>query len=73
MSMKWIRDYYNVPAKRGKKIEWSGDDLAKFIYGFLYQPKRGTIVASRGGYLRVRFNGERHITTLHPTWKVRYL
>ena len=72
-NMAYIRNYYKVPAKRGARIEWSGDEMAKFIRGFLYIPKKGTIVAARGGYLRVRFDNEQHIVTLHPTWKVKYL
>lgn len=73
MSMKYIRDNYKVPAKRGARIEWDGDEMTKFIQGFLYRPKRGTIVATCGEYLRVRFDYQAHIVTLHPTWKVRYL
>ncbi len=71
--MEYIRNTYRVPAKRGARIEYDGDEMAKFIRGFLYKPKKGTIVAARGGYLRVRFDHQRHIVTLHPTWKVRYL
>jgi hypothetical protein len=71
--MRYIRDYYGVPAKRGARIEVD-NDLAKFITGFLYKRRRGTVVASRGGYIRVRFDADpRTIRTLHPTWKVRYL
>jgi hypothetical protein len=73
MSMKRIREYYNVPAKRGARVEYGGDDLAKFIRGFMYAPKKGTVVGSRGDYIRVRFDGSSAIETLHPTWKVRYL
>lgn len=72
MSMKYIRDYYKVPAKRGARIEFD-DEMSKFLLGFLYKPKRGTIVGSKHGYLRVRFDNQKHITTLHPTWKVTYL
>ena len=73
MSMKYIRDYYKVPANRGAKIEFSGDTMAQFIYGFLYKPSRGTIVGSKGNYLRVRMENNDQIITLHPTWKVKYL
>ena len=71
--MAYIRETYKVPAKRGGRIEFSGDETAKFIMGFLYQPKRGTIVSARGGYIRVRFDGYTTWRALHPTWKVRYL
>lgn len=71
MSMEYIRKTYNVPAKRGARIEYT-DETGKFIMGFLYQPKRGTIVRSRGQYIRVRFDGETLVRTLHPK-SVRYL
>lgn len=71
--MEYIRKTYRVPAKRGARIEYDGDSLAKFIKGFLYKPKRGTIVAARGGYIRVRFDNETQIVSLHPTWEVEYL
>ena len=70
--MQWIRDNYNVPAKRGARIEFT-DSTALFIMGFLYQPRRGTVVAARGGYLRVRFDNEKFIRNLHPKCNVRYL
>jgi len=73
MSMQSIRDYYKVPAKRGARIEFTGDSLGKFIYGFLYKGKKGTITGSYRNYLRVRFDSESDIKTLHPTWEVRYL
>lgn len=76
MSMKYIRDYYKVPAKRGARIEFE-DDVYAFIYGFLADPKKqwrkGTIVGSSGQYLRVRFDGENIIKKVHPTWKLKYL
>lgn len=71
--MQYIRDTYKVPAKRGARIEYSGDETEKFLKGFLYKPRKGTVVAAKGNYLRVRFDGKREIATLHPTWKVRYL
>lgn len=70
--MKWIRDNYNVPAKRGARIEYN-DSTALFIMGFLYKTKRGTIVASRGQYIRVRFDNETIIRTLHPKCNVKYI
>ena len=66
MSMKYIRDYYGVPAKRGAKIVWR--DSNNKIHD-------GVIVGARGQYIRVRIptycvGG---IVTLHPTSDVRYL
>jgi hypothetical protein len=74
MSMAYIREYYGVPAKRGARILYDGDSLAKFIMGFMYHPKPGTVVAAKGNYIRVRFDSNpKEIVTLHPTWNVRYL
>lgn len=76
MSMEYIRKTYMVPAKRGGRVEFE-DDMYAFIYGFLADPKKrwrqGAIVGSSGQYLRVRFDGEDVIKTIHPTWKVSYL
>lgn len=57
--MEYIRKYYNVPAKRGGRIEFKG--------------KQGTIVGSSRPYLRIRFDGEKAIYTYHPTWEIKYL
>ena len=72
MSLQYIRDNYNVPAKRGARIEYS-DATALFIRGFLYSPKKGTIVGAKGQYLRVRFDNETNIVTLHPKSCIKYL
>ena len=56
MSMKYIRDHYGVPARRGVEISFQG--------------AKGVIVASQGCYLRVKFPDG--IKTLHPTWNVEY-
>ncbi len=60
MSMQRIREYYNVPARRGMRITMDG------------QP--GVIVASdpTSMHLRVRFDGQRHSLRVHPTWRVEY-
>ena len=70
--MEYIRKTYRVPAKRGARIEFF-DSTALFIMGFLYSPRRGTIVAARNGYIRVRFDHENCIRTLHPKSCVKYL
>lgn len=70
--MKYIRNYYGVPAKRGARIKFHSD-TAKFIQGFLYRSKQGTIVSAKGNYIRVRFDNSDRIETLHPTWNVEYL
>ena len=72
MSMDYIRNAYGVPARRGARLLFIGgnpdpesDDKVK--------TQSGTIVGSRGQYLRVRMDGESRIRTLHPTWRIEYL
>jgi hypothetical protein len=63
--MFFIREKYRVPAKRGARIRFSPPSC---------RASEGTIVASAGQYLRVRFDGTPWmIQTLHPTWCVEYL
>jgi hypothetical protein len=64
MSMEYIRRTYSVPAKRGGRVRYLGE----------WGPWReGTIVGSRGPYLRCRMKGRRDVWTMHPTWKLEYL
>lgn len=65
MSMDQIRRTYNVPAKRGGRIRFSGNIGRK--------PLVGTILGSDGVRLRVLFDGESIRRILHPTWEVEYL
>jgi hypothetical protein len=58
-SLKYIQDYYDVPAEKGQKV--------------LYEGKEGTIVGASGPHLKVRFSDEKRDLILHPTWKVEYL
>lgn len=69
MSLQYIRDCYGVPAKRGGKIIYTGNDGSDEPG----EPMEGTIVGSRDAKLRVRFEGMRPIVSLHPTWMVEYL
>lgn len=60
MSLKYIRDYYKVPAKRGMRVTVDG--------------KPGVITASaRGPYIMVRFDGDKFSRAAHPTWRVEYI
>jgi len=66
MSMKYIRDHYGVPAKRGMRICFSGGQDG--------QGRHGTIVGAMRQYLRVRFDlYPTVVRNLHPTWEVEYL
>lgn len=59
MSMKYIRDYYRVPAKRGARVTVDG--------------KAGVITGSRDAYILVRFDGDKAARPCHPTWEVTYI
>jgi hypothetical protein len=63
MSIEWIRKTYKVPAKRGGRVEYSGD----------HPPQLGTICGASGGHLSIRLDGVKHTMPFHPTWKLRYL
>jgi hypothetical protein len=71
MSMAYIREQYQVPAKRGMRtrFKWPLEGILS-RGGKLHD---GTIVAARGEHIRVRFDGVPGIFTIHPTWEVEYL
>lgn len=58
MTAAYIRAYYGVPAKRGGRVVVDGVP--------------GEIVGFDSQYLRVRFDGTRHVVPVHPTWQVTY-
>jgi hypothetical protein len=66
--LKYIRDYYHVPAFRGARVEFTDHYKTKWT---------GKITSSNGAYLRIlvddRVDGYRGRKILHPTWNVRYL
>ena len=63
MSMDYIRRTYNVPAKRGGRVQFTSAPKAV----------QGRIVGSRGQYLRIRWDESGLTQTLHPTWMMVYL
>lgn len=63
MSMEWVRRCYGVPAKRGGRVEYTGDGKAE----------RGTIRSVRGAQLMIQLDGERRTMPFHPTWCLRYV
>ncbi len=64
MSLRYIRDYYGVPANRGQKVIYSGSG----------RPLEGVITGARGAHLMVRIAefGERPVR-IHPTWEVEFV
>jgi len=63
MSIEWVRRMYQVPAKVGGRVEYSGGGT----------PRLGTICSVRGGHVYIRLDGDKHALPHHPTWKIRYL
>jgi hypothetical protein len=63
MGMAQIRKYYDVPARRGGRIEYTGEGLPEF----------GTITSATNGRLNIRLDRFKHAMPFHPTWKLRYL
>lgn len=65
MSMQYIRDTYKVPAKRGGKV--------RYLNGLSPFGKKGTIIGSKGAYIKIRFDNDDRTHIFHPTWKIEYL
>lgn len=63
MSMKFILFHYDVPAKRGGRVRYSGGDKVR----------EGTIKSAKGAHLMVRLDGDVSALKLHPTWMIEYL
>lgn len=57
MSLDYIRNYYSVPAKRGMRVEYCGDDNVR---------RRGTITGASYAYVRIRLDGEKFSKPYHP-------
>jgi hypothetical protein len=60
MAYNYIRRAYSVDPRVGQRITMDG--------------KPGTIIRPQGDpqYLNVRFDGQKHGSNVHPTWKVDY-
>lgn len=61
--MAWVRKNYNVPAQRGGRVIYGGNDRKEY----------GTIVSATQGRLNIRLDGQKHAHPFHPTWKLKYL
>ena len=57
--MKYIRDFYSVPAKTGGLVKFEG--------------KPGVIIGTTGPRLRIRLDGEEYAGHYHPTYHLEYL
>lgn len=65
MSMERIRKRYDVPAKRGMRVKYTGEGKDK--------PEYGTITSARGHHLNIRLDGHKLPYIFHPTWELEYL
>lgn len=63
MTMEYIRTMYNVPAKRGGRVIYSGDGTRRL----------GTIRSASAGYVFITLDGQKDSMPYHPTWKLTYL
>lgn len=61
MAYDYIRRTYGVEFQPGERIAMDG--------------KPGTVTKPRDDpqYLRVRFDGQKHISNAHPTWRIERL
>jgi len=62
--LDYIRRTYQVPAKIGSRVRYTG-----FVNG---QPRIGVITGAEDAYLLVSFDNDREFR-LHPTWELEYL
>jgi hypothetical protein len=62
-ALQHIRDYYNVPAWVGQRINFDYDR----------KTRHGTIVGHISPHLEVLFDGSDVTEVVHPTWHVQYL
>lgn len=58
MAYDYIHQNYGVEFKPGERIAMDG--------------KLGIVTRPQGDpqYVRVRFDGQKHITNVHPTWRI---
>lgn len=61
--MAWVRKNYQVPARRGGRVEYTGEG----------RKEMGTIRSASDGRLNIQLDGIKHTVPFHPTWKLRYL
>lgn len=63
MTMDYIRQTYDVPAKRGARVEYTGGKA----------PEQGTITGADGAHLMIKLDSRKHSLPFHPTWELNYL
>lgn len=61
--MDWVRKAYDVPAKRGMRVKYTGEG----------RDELGTIKSASNGRLNIQLDGVKHTMPFHPRWKLEYL
>lgn len=61
--MKLVRKIYQVPAKRGGRVRYTGER----------KPQEGRIVSARDGRLKIAMGKAGRRGWYHPTWEIEYL
>lgn len=56
MSAEYVRRHYGIDYKRGDRLAMDG--------------RPGTLVSFPGQYLGIRFDGDKHVSRAHPTWRI---
>jgi len=64
--LAYIRQYYKVPAYKGKRVQYTEVDGKKW---------KGTITSAEGTYLRIKKDGDKstYFAPFHPTYNIEYL
>lgn len=62
-AFRYINNTYDLAAKKGARVEYTGDHKTKF----------GVITGVEGAHLMIRLDGEKHAYPYHPTWELRLL
>lgn len=63
MTMKYVRDRYGVPVRRGGRVIYTGEK----------HPLFGTIRSASGGRVNIELDHIRGAMPFHPTWELQYL
>lgn len=61
--MAWVRNAYDVPAKRGMRVKYTGEG----------RDELGTIRSASNGRLNIQLDSVKHTMPFHPTWKLEYI
>lgn len=63
MSIEYISKSYDVPAKKGARVEYTGGGVKEL----------GTVTGADGAHILIRLDGHKNSFPYHPTWELRYL